>query len=331
MRRNRRNNAKKERIIMIASSAFVLAALTMTGIYMKSNQVEAPDDGYTIDFTALENNTQDKLQEIVQNNQTEDNQENNISNSIPQKSVNANGNNSFADDVLNMEEDLDYTPMEVGSGQVDLPGLSQKESIQDEINNQGDVNIQDEANIQNELNMQEGINLPDGTEAELEPEFLPKSQEQQETGTSNAIVAGNLHFAEEHGLVRPVSSDTVMIPFNMDNTVYFYTLKNYKCNPALVMKAEEGAAVTACAEGRVIDIFDHEEIGHAITMDIGDGYEITYGQLEDVNVTLNSYVQAGEIIGTVAKPTMYYCVEGSNLYLKLTANGTPVNPEPLFR
>ena len=50
MRRNRRNNAKKERIIMIASSAFVLAALTMTGIYMKSNQEESQDDGYAIDL-----------------------------------------------------------------------------------------------------------------------------------------------------------------------------------------------------------------------------------------------------------------------------------------
>ena len=53
MRRNRRNNAKKERAIMIASSAFVLTALTMTGIYMKSSNVEQQDDGYTIDFTSF--------------------------------------------------------------------------------------------------------------------------------------------------------------------------------------------------------------------------------------------------------------------------------------
>ena len=76
MRRNnnRKNNAKRERIIMFASSAFVLAALTMTGIYMKSRNVESQDDGYTIDFTALEDSTDDKYEEIAQN--TEVNQEN---------------------------------------------------------------------------------------------------------------------------------------------------------------------------------------------------------------------------------------------------------------
>lgn len=32
---------------MLASSAFVLAALTMTGVYMKGQNVESKDDGYT--------------------------------------------------------------------------------------------------------------------------------------------------------------------------------------------------------------------------------------------------------------------------------------------
>lgn len=45
---------------MLASSAFVLAALTMTGVYMKGQNVESKDDGYTLDFTALENNADDK-------------------------------------------------------------------------------------------------------------------------------------------------------------------------------------------------------------------------------------------------------------------------------
>ena len=34
-----RNAAKKEKIIMIASSAFVLMALTMTGVYVKNNNL----------------------------------------------------------------------------------------------------------------------------------------------------------------------------------------------------------------------------------------------------------------------------------------------------
>ena len=47
MRRNKKSGIHKERIIMLASSAFVLAALTMTGVYMKGQNVESKDDGYT--------------------------------------------------------------------------------------------------------------------------------------------------------------------------------------------------------------------------------------------------------------------------------------------
>lgn len=313
MRRNRRNNAKKERIIMIASSAFVLAALTMTGIYMKSNQMEEPDDGYTIDFMALENNASDKLQEIAQNNQTEEDQ----ANGIVQDNIGLgeDGNATSLDEMLNLDDDLDYTPMEVGSGEIELPGVPKKDLLED------------------------GLMIPEGVAGAPEMEILPESEleeapetepmEQKETAANN-VISKSLHFSEENGLLRPVSGE-IIIPFNMNNTVHFYTLNNYKCNPGLVVSADVGTSVTACAAGKVVNIFDNEEIGHAVTMDIGDGYEITYGQLEGINVTQGDYVEAGDVIATVAEPTKYYCVEGSNLYLEMTAGGEPVNPEPLFR
>ena len=65
MRRTRKTNIKKEKIIMIASSAFVLAALTLTGVYMSGRETESKDDGYTLDFTALEENAEDKVEEIA--------------------------------------------------------------------------------------------------------------------------------------------------------------------------------------------------------------------------------------------------------------------------
>lgn len=42
-------------------------------------------------------------------------------------------------------------------------------------------------------------------------------------------------------------------------------------------------------------------------------------------------MEPGEVIAFIAAPTKYYSVEGSNLYLKLTLNGAPVNPEVLFQ
>ena len=48
-RTHRKQN--KDKVIMIVSSAFVLMALTMTGIYMKDKKTENLDEDYSIDFT----------------------------------------------------------------------------------------------------------------------------------------------------------------------------------------------------------------------------------------------------------------------------------------
>lgn len=296
MRRNRKNSAKKERIIMLASSAFVLTALTMTGIYMQARDEESKDNGYTLDFTALENNTENKSQEIAQNNQP-----NPIGNTVPLE--------NFADVT---EDDLDYMPMEAGSGNIEIPGLtmiSGQEDLLAEERPQAPVETDDSGN---------------GAKEEQKEDGGGKSEPKKVT------VSKELHFAESDGLLRPVSGE-VLIPFSMDSSVYFSTLDQYKYNPALMLDAEEGTSVAACAEGKVIDVFQNAEIGNAVTMDLGDGYQITYGQLQEISVSLDSYVNPGEQVGTIAAPTKYYSIEGANLYLKLTMDGTPVNPELLFR
>ena len=296
MRRNRKNSAKKERIIMLASSAFVLTALTMTGIYMQARDEESKDNGYTLDFTALENNTENKSQEIAQNNQP-----NPIGNTVPLE--------NFADVT---EDDLDYMPMEAGSGNIEIPGLTTipgQEDLLAEEKPQTPAETDDSGN---------------GAKEEKKEDGGGKSEPKKVT------VSKELHFAESDGLLRPVSGE-VLIPFSMDSSVYFSTLDQYKYNPALMLDAEEGTSVSACAEGKVIDIFQNAEIGNAVTMDLGDGYQITYGQLQEISVSLDSYVNPGEQVGTIAAPTKYYSIEGANLYLKLTMDGTPVNPELLFR
>ncbi len=306
MRRNnnRRNNAKQERIVMLASSAFVLAALTMTGIYMKSRNVESEDNGYTIDFTAMEDSADDKYQEIAQNTETDPE-------SAPEM----------------LEDDLDYTPMEVGSGLVEIPGLTDDltEEVEmpptEQLLNETDTSLMEKPEA-------EPMETPK-EEPEETPEETPEVTENEEAASQDVIIDEILHFSEADGLIKPVSGDTV-IPYSMNGGTYFATLDHYKYNPAVMIGAEEGSVVSACAAGRVVSIFEDEEIGHAITMDLGDGYMITYGQLNGINVTLNSYVDPGEAIASVAAPTKYYSREGSNLYLQLTKDGVPVDPESLF-
>ena len=267
---------------MLASSAFVLAALTMTGVYMKGQNVESRDDGYTLDFTALENNADDKMQEISEYNEEHLLKE---EENIPELTADNTAGNEIAAAPVT-EDDLDYLPQEVGSGHVEIPGLTDQESLQE------------------------------AAEAEQQMAELK--------------VEKTLHFTESDGMQKPVQSD-ILMHYSMDKSIYFATLDQYKYNSATIFSAEEGMTVTACAQGKVTSIFENEEIGKAVTLDLGDGYEATYGQLAEVTVKENAYVNPGETIGSVAAPTKYYSAEGSNVYFALTHNGDPVNGEALFR
>lgn len=314
MRRNRKNNIKKERIIMIASSAFVLAALTMTGVYMKQQNAESNDDGYSMDFAALEDSADNKYQEIAQNN-TSDLQ----------------GNAALEEDGVNqanMDDDLDYMPLEAGSSLVEIPGLTDgKYSVAgqetvlegledvDELADGGEVLVENDADEDSD----DAAEDADGDEKE----------DDEEASAQDVVVSKELHFSEDNGLVRPTAGD-ILMNYSMDGSIYFATLDQYKYNPAVVFTAEEGSIVSACAEGKVVDIYDDAQIGKAVTIDLGDGYEATYGQLKEIQVSVGSYVNPGDAIGSVAAPTKYYSVEGSNLYFQLEKDGTPVNPENLF-
>lgn len=286
---------------MIASSVFVLTALTMTGVYMQSRDQEAENDGYTIDFSALENNVDDKIQEIVENNQG---------------------------------DDLDYPPVEVDSNLIEIPGLTDGRDEPDTA--EGTTGTEEpktpedsETAAQAEEPSQEPDDSAEPAELSLN-EFAAENN--QDALGENVVAVRELHFSESDGLLRPLAGELeVLIPFSTASSVYFKTLDQYKRSKAMVISAPEGTAVTACAEGKVTKIFQNAELGHAVTMDLGDGYEITYGQLRDIQVALGSYVNAGDTFAAVAQTTKYYVREGDNLYLQITVNGTAIDPSPLFR
>lgn len=287
MRRNRRDSIKKERIIMVTSSVLVLAALTMTGLYMKGKDIEEQNDGYSLDLAALEKDSTDKLEEIGKEN--------------AQEEIIIGGSNAH-----NMDSDLDYMPMEedlsaeAGSHLVALPG------VEDE------VAADDELTAAEELDADQAAAANAGATAELVKQEVVE-----------------LHYSEENGLSKPVNGE-ILLPYSMDASIYFATLDQYKYNPATIFAAQEGTDVVACAEGRVTSVFETAELGKGVTMELGDGYVVTYGQLAGVQVEENAIVKAGDKLGTVAAPSRYYSLEGANLYFKLEKDGSPINAETLF-
>ena len=119
----------------------------------------------------------------------------------------------------------------------------------------------------------------------------------------------------------------ILKEFSADKTIYFETLDQYKCNPALFIKADVNQEVVAAFGGTVESITEDSVNGTVLTVDMGNGYKAIYGQMKDINTKEGETVVKGQAIGNVAQPTKYYTEEGSHLYFGLTKDDTPVNPQ----
>lgn len=150
------------------------------------------------------------------------------------------------------------------------------------------------------------------------------SSQLAQAGAAGSNVSG-LTFSKKSTFVWPVSGN-VIIDFDMESVVYHPTLDVYKCSDSLCIQSAEGTAVYAGAAATVLEIGNNSEIGNFVRMNLGNGYEVTYGSLKDIQVSSGLTIKTGELIGYVDAPTKYYSLEGPNLYIKMTENGTPVDP-----
>lgn len=306
MARRDRNSIRKERLIMLASSVFVLTALTVTGVYVNKNNKEEQED-YVVDFEALEE----------QNTQTAENM--------------MSGEEL---DTLFAEvgtDDLDYDPsfQEANSQKVENTEEEKKKdkSAEDEKSEEKNQDVNEQSD-QNDKKSDEKEEKKAEEEAGMFDETVDTAEKNTTTEEAEAIsttVQPALDFSEEDGLVWPIVGD-VLINYSMDKTIYFPTLEQYKYNPAIVISATQGENIAAAADGRVTSVGYDPVIGNTVVMDLGNGYELTYGQLDNIIVSEGSYVSVGDTIGTVASPTKYYSLEGTNVYFMLTKDDQPVNP-----
>lgn len=147
----------------------------------------------------------------------------------------------------------------------------------------------------------------------------------EEVATTNESVAAQATFSENSQIMWPVNGGIIMM-FNMDTAIYFETLDQYKLNPAMVIEGEVGTEVLAAERGTVISVIEEADTGTTITIDMGNGFEAVYGQLDNLTITEGSYVEKGQVIGTLEEPTKYYSLEGCNLYFQLLKDGEPIDP-----
>ncbi len=317
MVRRSRNSVRRERIIMLATSVLVLTALTVTGIFVRRNN-NAEKEDYVVDFEAIEKESDVTAENMLSGDELD---------------------TLFADVGT---DDLDYDPsfQEANSQKVEntgnrtsaVTGVRTKTEAESKADGAGQSDADSAAE---DAKKEDAVKAAPKQEKSGEEEEEGMFDEKVDTASGNGepetaeaistTVQPTLDFHEEDGLVWPVVGD-VLINYSMDKTVYFPTLQQYKYNPAIVIAANQGDSITAAANGRVTAVDYDPAIGNLVVTDLGNGYELTYGQLDNIVVSEGSYVSVGDSIGTVASPTKYYSLEGTNVYFKLTRDGEPVNP-----
>lgn len=333
MGRRNRSGVRKERIIMLASSVLVLTALTVTGVFVKrSNKAERED--YVVDFETIE-----KGSDVVTENLMPGEELDTLFAEVGTDDLDydpsfqeANSQNvENTDDKLLAGQKKDEDKTDVNNADVDKKEDSQEEDTESAKKAEDEKNkesAQDKKDDKKDVTEQAKKKDEDEEEEGMFDETVDTAQGIEETQTAEAIsttVQPTLDFKEEDGLVWPIVGD-VLINYSMDKTIYFPTLQQYKYNPAIVIAATQGSNIAAAANGRVTTVGYDPIIGNMVVMDLGNGYELTYGQLENITVSEGSYVSVGDGIGTVASPTKYFSLEGTNVYFKLTKDGEPVNP-----
>ena len=177
--------------------------------------------------------------------------------------------------------------------------------------------------------------------AELESEFAETDPDPYETVILDSTQEASSTDAAAEDIVLSFSPDSdrllwpvagnVLMDYSMDKTVYFTTLDQYKYNPAVIIQGTLDESVMAAAEGQITKIETLEETGMTVTMDIGDGYEIVYGQLKELPVKEGDHVMAGDTIGYVSEPTRFYTKEGCNVYFEVRKDGESIDPMELLQ
>ncbi len=316
--RGRRIGKKKmnrEKIVMLGASVAVLGALTFTGVYLGTRGKD--DSGeQRIDFSELEDaaRQQEKQEQVQQNN-------GNLF------------NDGFVEhDDMDVDPDLYAQYKEANSEDILNPGLESAQNNEDE-DGENEQEADGEEGAGTEALVDNGEADSSGSMSYLSEEEQQAAERETSAGMdSEAILqskidtaAETLQFDAGQTLAWPVVGN-VLINYSMDGYVYFTTLGQYRYSPAIVISAAPGEHITSASDGIVSNVFYDEEIGNAVTVTLGSGYELTYGQLENIAVKRGDYIATGELIGVVAQPTKYYTMEGSNVYFAMTKDGEPVNP-----
>ncbi len=123
---------------------------------------------------------------------------------------------------------------------------------------------------------------------------------------------------------KPVEGEIIK-SFSNEELLYSKTFGDMRLHTGIDIACEKGTSVSACGDGKIINIDESGHYGTVLTLELGNGLIVKYSSLTDLQVKVGDTVNSGDIIGkTGIIPAE--CNDEDHLHLEVYKDDIPVDP-----
>lgn len=161
-------------------------------------------------------------------------------------------------------------------------------------------------------------------DAALAAQLQQESLQQAATPTPAPTAAPQVWHA-------PLETVSVLRSFDATRLQRFTLSGLWQLHDAVDLRCEQGAIVTAMADGTVTDVAEKGLLGACITIDHGDGILAQYaGMSLHAGLAVGDPVSAGQTIGFGGNGVVIEADQETHLHLRVTKDGQAIDPLSLF-
>lgn len=128
-------------------------------------------------------------------------------------------------------------------------------------------------------------------------------------------------------LVRPVAGKT-LASFGF---AWAPSFGDYRFHQGLDLEGRPGEEVKAGTAGTVSLVEYSEDWRYRVVVDVGNGYQVVYANLDSVKALKGAKIQAGDVVGTLGNPGRLETGKPVHLHLEVLKDGKPVDPTPYLQ
>ena len=179
---------------------------------------------------------------------------------------------------------------------------------------------------------EESVYLPVGTmamEAEDIPVLAPQTEATQPSVSQPAETKPSVIPPKENKVLKtqsPVAGQEVF-GYAMETLSYNDTTRDWRVHNGVDIAAEEGAPVSAAADGTVYTVYEDETLGHTVVIRHEGGYTTRYSSLaETIPVAAGDAVTMGQTIGYASGSALVETAMGSHVHFSVTCKEIPMDP-----